>query len=126
MVSSLLARTYLVIPALLLLVAVACGTTAEPTQGPGVAPPPAGDSPAPTTAVEPTPGPSNGVTPAGTIDVGQKETGIFEGHPSLAVNPGLFVSQTAPLGEGLMYPDINGEIQPWLAETWSISDDFLT
>jgi peptide/nickel transport system substrate-binding protein len=115
-VSSLLARIYLAIPALLLLVAVACGTAAEPTQAPGATAPPAGQTPAP----------SNGTTPAGTINVGQKETGIFDGHPRLAVNPGLFVSQTAPVGEGLMHPDVNAQIQPWLAESWSISDDFLT
>jgi peptide/nickel transport system substrate-binding protein len=66
------------------------------------------------------------VTPAGTLNVGLKETGSYNGHPTMAVNPGLFVSQTPPLGEGLLFTDVNYEIKGWLAESWSISEDFTT
>jgi peptide/nickel transport system substrate-binding protein len=48
------------------------------------------------------------------------------GHPRLVVNPALFVIHTAPVPEGLLYPNVNKEIKGWLAESWSISPDFLT
>ena len=66
------------------------------------------------------------VKPAGTLSVGQKELGTFQGHPSVAVNPALFVQQTAPISEGLVTININKEVEGWLAESWSISDDFKT
>jgi peptide/nickel transport system substrate-binding protein len=66
------------------------------------------------------------VKPAGTINVGLKELGAFGGHPKLAINPALFVVQSAPVPEGLLFFDLNREIKGWLAESWSISPDFLT
>ena len=117
---------------------IACGTAApEPEEPPaaGVTPPPAGatqppagagETPAPTAMPQATTAAPSASQPTGSLNIGQKETGTFDGHPRLAVNPGLFVSQTAPLGEGLTYADFNGEIQPWLAESWSVSPDYLT
>ncbi len=70
--------------------------------------------------------PAAKVKPAGTLSVGQKELGTFQGHPSVAVNPALFVQQTAPISEGLVTININKEVEGWLAESWSISDDFKT
>ncbi|MEE8465558.1 MAG: ABC transporter substrate-binding protein [Dehalococcoidia bacterium] len=64
--------------------------------------------------------------PAGTLQVGQKELGTFQGHPALAVNPSLFVQQTAPISEGLVTININKEVIGWLAESWDISADFKT
>jgi peptide/nickel transport system substrate-binding protein len=66
------------------------------------------------------------VKPAGALTVGQKELGTFQGHPALAVNPSLFVQQTAPISEGLVTINIDKKVEGWLAESWSISDDFLT
>jgi peptide/nickel transport system substrate-binding protein len=42
------------------------------------------------------------------------------------VNPAIFVIQTAPIPEGLLFADINRQIKGLLAESWSISPDFLT
>ena len=64
--------------------------------------------------------------PAGKITMGQEEINIFSGHPALSVNPQLFVISTAPVVEGLMAWNSNLEAVPLLAESWSISDDFLT
>ena len=64
--------------------------------------------------------------PAGKITMGQEEINIFSGHPALSVNPQLFVISTAPVVEGLMAWNSNLEAAPLLAESWSISDDFLT
>jgi len=66
------------------------------------------------------------VKPAGTLQVGEKELGTFQGHPALAVNPALFVQQTAPISEGLVTIDINKKVLGSLAESWSISEDYRT
>jgi ABC-type transport system substrate-binding protein len=113
----------------ILLLSIACGSAAEPpaTSAPGASAtqaPAAGETGAPTAVAEPTTEPAAPSEPAGTLTVGQKEIGGYDGHPKLVVNPALFVSQTAPLGEGLFYSDIDREIQPWLVESWSISEDF--
>jgi len=81
---------------------------------------------APVAAPKPTPAPAAVAKPKGTINVGQKELGTFGGHPTLVVNPALFVIQTAPIPEGLLFTDIKREIKGWLAESWSISPDFTT
>ncbi|MDA1272267.1 MAG: ABC transporter substrate-binding protein [Chloroflexi bacterium] len=62
---------------------------------------------------------------AGTLNVGQKETGIFEAHPRFVSSPRIqFTSQT--VGEGLVaiQPDLSPG--PSLAKSWSVSADFLT
>ena len=64
--------------------------------------------------------------PAGKITMGQEEINVFSGHPKLSVNPQLFVISTAPVVEGLMAWNSDLEAVPLLAESWSISDDFLT
>ena len=76
--------------------------------------------------VEKAAAPAAKAKPAGTLTAGQKELGTFQGHPALAVNPALFVQQTAPISEGLVTININKEVEGWLAEDWSISDDFKT
>jgi len=122
-----------------LLFLVACGSSA--TEAPQAAAPkaaaPKAESKAPVkvagvTMAAPTATPAAAkapaakVKPAGTLSVGQKELGTFQGHPSLAVNPALFVQQTAPISEGLVTININKEVEGWLAESWSISEDFKT
>jgi len=44
----------------------------------------------------------------------------------LAVNPALFVQQTAPVSEGLVTINIDKQVEGSLAESWSISEDFRT
>ena len=64
--------------------------------------------------------------PAGTLQVGQKELGTFQGHPRLAVNPALFVQQTAPISEGLITITADRQVIGSLVESWSISEDYST
>ena len=66
------------------------------------------------------------IEPAGKITMGQEEINVFSGHPALSVNPQLFVISTAPVVEGLMAWNSNLEAVPLLAESWNISDDFVT
>jgi ABC-type transport system substrate-binding protein len=126
-ISSLLARIYLAIPALLLLVAMACGTAAEPapTQAPGITSPAAGNTPAPTAAVEPTPAPANGAAPAGMLNVGLTEMGIFDAHPRTSSAPRIDPVNLS-IGEGLVMINEQLIAEPMLAESWTVSDDFLT
>lgn len=120
---------------LVLLVALACGTSAEPT---ATSAPQATATEAPmaqpTTSsgnMEPTAMPMATTEPAmtepsgGTINVGQSELGPFIFHPTTVGNPQIFLVSTA-IGEGLLHFDKNNEVQPMLAESWDISDDFLT
>ena len=62
----------------------------------------------------------------GTLNTGLKEMGPFFLHPSTLGNPQIFVHGTAPIGEGLLQQDINREVSGLLAESWEISEDFLT
>jgi peptide/nickel transport system substrate-binding protein len=64
--------------------------------------------------------------PSGTINAGIKETGPFFLHPSTLGNPQIFVQGTAPIGEGLLQVGLDREVKGLLAESWSVSDDFLT
>lgn len=64
--------------------------------------------------------------PTGILSTGLKETGPFFLHPSTLGNPQIFVHGTAPIGEGLLQEDINRTVLGLLAESWEISDDFLT
>ena len=66
------------------------------------------------------------VKPEGELNVGLKEMGPFFVHPSVMTNPQIFVQGTAPIGEGLLQQDLNRQVKGLLAESWSISDDFLT
>ena len=66
------------------------------------------------------------VKPVGTINVGLKEMGPFFVHPEVMKNPQIFVQSTAPIGEGLLWQDLDRQPQPLLADSWSISEDFLT
>jgi peptide/nickel transport system substrate-binding protein len=133
-----LGRLDLSLMALLLVAGVACATAAPETVGeeasPTAASVPSTDdiqtsqptaeadvptaAPAPTTAAAVT-------APSGTLNVGQKELGPFIGHPSQMPNPQIFVMSTA-LTEGLIRVDSSLEVAPFLAESWDISDDFLT
>ena len=111
---------------LFLLVACGSSATATPRAAVPTSAPSTSGSAAPTAMVQPTEAPPAMVKPAGTISVGQKELGTFQGHPALAINPSLFVQQTAPVSEGLVTINIDKQVEGWLAESWSISDDFLT
>jgi ABC-type transport system substrate-binding protein len=129
------------IPLLVLLFAVACGAAATP------APEPAGETPqaepttapaaaeteAPQQAVTPTampqqtPEPPAAVEPAGTLNVAHKELGPFMAHPKLIGNPQIGINSASGLTETLVTHDpATGELVGMLAESWSISDDFLT
>ena len=66
------------------------------------------------------------VEPTGTLNTGLKEMGPFFLHPSNLGNPQIFVHGTAPIGEGLLQEDVNRNVLGLLAESWEISDDFLT
>ena len=67
-----------------------------------------------------------GHVPEGRLRVGLKEMGPFILHPSTLGNPQIFVQGTAPIGEGLLMQNMDREVVGLLAESWSISDDFLT
>jgi len=67
-----------------------------------------------------------GHVPEGRLRVGLKEMGPFILHPSTLGNPQIFVQGTAPIGEGLLMQNMDREVIGLLAESWSISDDFLT
>jgi ABC-type transport system substrate-binding protein len=128
MVLSRLSRVILALPSLLLLLALACGTAAEPTptQAPAT-----GDTAEPTATSVPlteptaTPASPQSAEPAGTINMGHTELSRFTAHPSITGNPQLFVISTA-ITEGLVSFDENLEAQPMLAESWEISDDATT
>lgn len=108
---------------------IACGTTApEPETPPTSAPvqtPVSGVAPAPTATAEPTTTPATPERPAGTLNVGHTGIGPFNFHPTTVGNPQIYVVSTT-MGEGLVRFDQNKEVQPMLAESWSISSDFLT
>ncbi|PKB79515.1 MAG: hypothetical protein BZY88_12905 [SAR202 cluster bacterium Io17-Chloro-G9] len=131
--------------ALALAIMVACGGTGAEQEAADQGSAPESPTSAPASAVENTavpaqPGASTTVAPVstpeaasvgdvqpvGTLNVGLKEMGPFFLHPSTLGNPQIFVQGTAPIGEGLFQEDINHEVSGMLAESWSISEDFLT
>jgi len=57
--------------------------------------------------------------------MGQKETGIFEAHPSLSSSPRIQFTSSS-VGEGLITTAPDFSASPMLAKSWSVSDDFLT
>ena len=117
--------------ALILLVAallVACGSsaTATPAASGGSDPTPtttAGS--APTASVEAAQEQSAKVVPTGTINMGQKETGIFEAHPSKSSSPRIQFTSSS-VSEGLITTNPDLSAGPMLAASWSVSDDFLS
>ncbi len=65
------------------------------------------------------------MTPEGTLNIGQSSLGTFIVHPSIAGNPAIYVVSTT-LGEGLVHFNKDREAAGMLAESWSVSADFLT
>ncbi|PKB79514.1 MAG: hypothetical protein BZY88_12900, partial [SAR202 cluster bacterium Io17-Chloro-G9] len=72
------------------------------------------------------PVPQGPITPVGTLNVGQKELGIYQAHPRLVGNPQIFVQGTAPIGESLLNVNSSLEVEGNLAESWTVSEDSLT
>ena len=109
---------------------VACGSSATATPSPsdsGPTPTTAAtaSSSTPTAAVEGTDAPPAMVVPSGTINMGQKETSIFEAHPSKSSSPRIQFTSSS-VGEGLITTNRDLSAGPRLAASWSVSDDFLT
>ena len=95
--------------------------TAVPSTGGGAA----AATPVPTAMAQATEAPSAMVKPSGTINIGQRETGIFQGHPSQASSPRIqFLSSS--IGEGLVTIREDLLPNPMVARSWDISADFLT
>jgi ABC-type transport system substrate-binding protein len=112
--------------ALVLVAIIACGApAATPTPDPSVGQTP-GASPAPTAEATSTLAAPGQVQPAGTLNSGLPELGRYGGHPALSATPALPMNAAAHVGEGLLLLDINKEIQGWLLESWSISEDSTT
>ncbi len=86
----------------------------------------ASDQAAPTAVPQAAPAAAMAAEPTGTLNTGLKEMGPFFLHPSTLGNPQIFVHGTAPIGEGLLQEDVNRNVLGLLAESWEISDDFLT
>lgn len=97
---------------------VACGSSATATPQPS-------SSSSGTATVQPTEAAPSDATPSGTINMGQKETGIFEGHPSKSSSPRIQFTSSS-VGEGLITTAPDFSASPMLAASWSVSDDFLT
>ncbi len=57
--------------------------------------------------------------------MGQKETGIFEAHPSKSSSPRIQFTSSS-VAEGLITTAPDFSAAPMLAKSWSVSDDFLT
>tara|TARA_B100000029_G_scaffold101551_1_gene91895 strand:- start:405 stop:2102 length:1698 start_codon:yes stop_codon:yes gene_type:complete len=95
-------------------------TSVEPT-------PTASSSESPTAMPEATVAPTEAMTaePAGTIHMGQKETGIFEAHPSMSSSPRIQFTSSS-VGEGLITTATDFSASPMLAASWEVSEDFLT
>ena len=105
----------------------ACGSsaTATPAASSGGDTPTATSAPSATAVPQATETAPAMVAPAGTINMGQKETGIFEAHPSKSSSPRIqFTSSSVAEGLITTAPDLSAS--PMLAKSWEISDDFLT
>ncbi|MCH8988357.1 MAG: ABC transporter substrate-binding protein [Chloroflexi bacterium] len=93
--------------------------TSVPSVAGGVTP-----TPIPTAAVQATKAPAPAVKFSGTINYGVKETGVFEGHPRFISSPRYqYMALTA--GESMVTIMEDFSPAPFLAVSWSISDDFL-
>ena len=104
----------------------ACGSsaTATPVPSTGGDTPAATTAPAPTAVPKATEAPEAETTSAGVINMGQKETGIFEAHPSMSSSPRIQFTSSS-VGEGLITTGKDLAAQPMLAASWEISDNFL-
>ena len=117
---------------LFLAVIVACGSSATATPeaatsstGPTLTPKSATTAPAPT--MMPTKAPEADPKPAGTLNIGQKELGPYQGHPKLSGNPQIFLNQLISAENLVMHSAVSSsEFLPMLAESWSLSDDNLS
>ena len=122
---------------LLLMFVLACGASAtatpQPTNTPLPAPttaPAATMAPAPTATLVPTsttaPTPTTPpAKPRDTLNMASPETGTFEAHPKLTSSPRISVTNTT-VGEGIFLIQQDLSAGPMLAESWSVSEDFLT
>ena len=138
-------RFIFLIGLLSLTVIVACGSSATATPesstsstgnttsstkssgaaGPTTVPRSATSAPGPTAI--PTEAPQADAKPSGTLNIGQKELGPYQGHPKLAGNPQIFLNQVISAENLVMHsPKSSSEFLPMLAESWSLSDDNLT
>ncbi|MCH8989167.1 MAG: ABC transporter substrate-binding protein [Chloroflexi bacterium] len=62
--------------------------------------------------------------PSGTLNIGQKELGPYQGNPMIIGNPQIFLNSAIPITETLgMYNFDNGRVGPMLAESWDVSPD---
>ena len=78
----------------------------------------------PTAAPTPTPQPAGTFEPEGTVNIGFKGIGIYDTFPTRSSQPSAqFISITAH--ESLSAYDGNGQFEPMLAESWSVSPDNL-
>ncbi|NQW23091.1 MAG: ABC transporter substrate-binding protein [SAR202 cluster bacterium] len=80
---------------------------------------------APTATPQATEAPSAEAKRGGTLNIGLKETGIFEAHPRLSSSPRIQYTSSS-VGEGMIAIQKDLTPGPLLAKSWSISDDFLT
>jgi len=79
---------------------------------------------APTAVPQATAAPAK-VVPSGTLNIGLRETGIFQGHPNQASSPRIqFLASS--IGEGFVSIGEDLLPRPRLMASWEISDDFLT
>lgn len=125
---------------LILVLAFACGSAAEPTAAPQAASDAASDAApkaapdaapkaapdaAPKAKAKPTEAPAMAKESVGTINYGIKESGIFEGHPRFISSPRVQYSAVT-FGESMVAIQRDLSPGPMLATSWSISDDYVT
>ena len=81
----------------------------------------------PKVTVQATQAPPARMEPSGTLNIGQKELGPYQGHPKLAGNPQILLHQGISAENLAAHsPRSASEFLPMLAESWSISADNLT
>ncbi|MCH8990030.1 MAG: ABC transporter substrate-binding protein [Chloroflexi bacterium] len=62
--------------------------------------------------------------PSGTLAIGQKELGPYQGAPKIIGNPQIFLNSAIPITETLgMYAFDSSKLVPMLAESWDVSPD---
>ncbi len=139
-----------ILAALLLVIAVSCGDAATSTSAPQATAVPAAAATAvpeaaptatteaaiapkatirptarPTATSAPAPKVETGVKPFGTLDVAEKEIGVYQGWPGETGFP-QFPYLTATAFDGLWGSDVNGNYFGRLAESWSTAPDNRT
>ena len=141
-------RTLVFVPlALALIIAVACGSSAEPTTAPAAAVPTTaptqsasatsspgsaptvapGSTSVPVAAATPTTAPAvmAKVTPQGTFNFGRKDLFPFNVFPSLTQGAGYFFNGFTS-AETMLYRNVHGELIPRLIREWSVAPDGVT